>query len=116
RLHGGDRLAARVLHQHDRRNADVIDRPAIRFPHLLSVEHAHPCQRIPCARLRQSTLFQQSIPDSRGFLRGLLGWLFAAQCTSTARSSPHTRRSCPCTTTGFCTAKGSTKRCARTTK
>ena len=47
RLHRRDRLAAGVLHQHDRRNADVVDRLAIGFAHLLSVEHAHPGRAYP---------------------------------------------------------------------
>ena len=41
RLHRRHRLAARVLHQHERRDADVLDRPAIGFPHLSGVEDAH---------------------------------------------------------------------------
>ena len=42
RLHRGDRLAAGVLHQHDRRQADVVDGLAIGLAHLLGVEYSHP--------------------------------------------------------------------------
>ena len=59
RLHRRDRLAPGVLHQHDRRNADVVDRPAIRLAHLLGVEHSHPVERTACARLRQLALSYQ---------------------------------------------------------
>ena len=41
RLHGRDRLPAGVLHQHDGRDADLVDRAPIGLTHLLSVEHAH---------------------------------------------------------------------------
>ncbi len=34
-------LAAGVLHQHQRRDADVLDRSTIGFPHLLGVEDSH---------------------------------------------------------------------------
>ena len=40
-LHGRHGLTAGVLHQHDRRNADVFDRAAIRLAHLFGVEHSH---------------------------------------------------------------------------
>src|SRR5439155_14385676 len=43
RLHGGDRLAAGVLHQDERRDADFLDRPAIGFAHLCRVEYTHLC-------------------------------------------------------------------------
>ena len=55
RLHRRHRLAAGILHQHDRRDADLVDRPAIGLPHLLSVEHAHPGERTACARLPSTT-------------------------------------------------------------
>ena len=41
RLHRGDRLAAGVLHQDERRDADVVDRPAIGLAHLGGVQYAH---------------------------------------------------------------------------
>ena len=41
RFHRRDRLPAGVLHQHDRRNADVVDRLTIGLAHLLRVEHSH---------------------------------------------------------------------------
>src|SRR4051794_13086838 len=41
RFHRGDRLAPGILHQHDRRNADFLDRPAIGVPHLSCVQHPH---------------------------------------------------------------------------
>ena len=41
RLHGRDDLAAGVLHQHERRDADLLDRPPIGFAHLRGVQHAH---------------------------------------------------------------------------
>ena len=43
-VHGFDRrhdLAAGVLHQHERRNADVLDRAAIGLAHLRGVEDSH---------------------------------------------------------------------------
>ena len=47
-LHRRNRLAAGVLHQHNRGNADVLDRLAIGFPHLFGVEHAHEPSRAYC--------------------------------------------------------------------
>ena len=41
RLHRGDRLAAGVLHQHERRDADLVDRPAIGLAHLGGVQYTH---------------------------------------------------------------------------
>ena len=41
RLHRRDRLAAGVLHQHDRGQADFVDRLPVGFPHLLRIQHAH---------------------------------------------------------------------------
>ena len=41
RLHGGDRLPAGVLHEHERRNADLADRAAIRLAHLCGVQYTH---------------------------------------------------------------------------
>ena len=41
RFHGRDDLPAGVLHEHDRGDADVLNRPSIRFPHLFGVEYAH---------------------------------------------------------------------------
>ena len=40
-FHRGDDLAAGILHQHQRRNADVLDRAAIGFAHLRRVEDSH---------------------------------------------------------------------------
>ena len=40
-----DDLPPGVLHQHERRNADVFDRPAIRLAHLLRVEYPHARER-----------------------------------------------------------------------
>jgi hypothetical protein len=40
-LHRRDDLAPGVLHEHDGRDADVFDRPAIRLAHLSGVEQAH---------------------------------------------------------------------------
>ena len=55
RLDRGDHLATGVFHQHERRNADVLDRPAIRLAHLLGVEHSHEGERAyPCDRLAAS--------------------------------------------------------------
>jgi hypothetical protein len=42
-LHRRDGLPPRVLHQDERRNADVLDRLAIGFTHLVGVEDAHQC-------------------------------------------------------------------------
>ena len=36
-----DGLAAGVLHEHERRQADLLDRPPIGFAHLLCVENPH---------------------------------------------------------------------------
>ena len=41
RFHRRDRLAAGVLHQHDGREADVVDRLTIGFAHLLRVQNSH---------------------------------------------------------------------------
>jgi hypothetical protein len=41
RLHRRHRLAAGVLHQHDGRQADLVDRLAVGLPHLLRVQHPH---------------------------------------------------------------------------
>ena len=41
RFHRRDRLTPGILHQHDRRNPDVLDRAAIGFAHLFGVEHSH---------------------------------------------------------------------------
>ncbi len=41
RLDRRDDLTAGVLHQDERRNADLFDRPAIGFPHLSRVQDAH---------------------------------------------------------------------------
>ena len=41
RLHRRHDLPAGVLHQHDRRDADVVDRAPIGLAHLLAVEHSH---------------------------------------------------------------------------
>ena len=40
-LHGGHDLPARILHQHERRNADVFDRAPIGLTHLCGVQYAH---------------------------------------------------------------------------
>ena len=40
-LDGRDHLPAGVLHQHQRRNADLVDGPAVGFPHLGGGENAH---------------------------------------------------------------------------
>ena len=37
----GNDLAAGILHQHQRRDADVLDGPSIGFPHLVGVKNAH---------------------------------------------------------------------------
>ena len=49
RLHRGDRLAAGVLHQHERRDADVVDRAAIGLAHLRGVQHSHGQYRSHCS-------------------------------------------------------------------
>ena len=41
RLHRRDRLAASVLHQHDRWNSNLVDRPAIGLAHLSRGQDAH---------------------------------------------------------------------------
>ena len=41
RLHRRHRLAAGVLHQHDRRHADIVDRLPIGFAHLLRIQNSH---------------------------------------------------------------------------
>ena len=41
RLHRRDCLPAGVLHQHERRDADLFDRAAIRVAHLGSVQYTH---------------------------------------------------------------------------
>ena len=41
RLHGGDHLAARVLHEHERRDADLLDRPPIGLTHLGGIQDPH---------------------------------------------------------------------------
>ncbi len=48
RLHRRHRLPAGILHQHDRGDADVLDRTAIRFAHLFRVEHSHGPGRAYC--------------------------------------------------------------------
>ena len=48
RFHRRHRLAAGVLHQHDRRDPDVLDRAAIRLAHLFGVEHSHGPGRAYC--------------------------------------------------------------------
>ena len=40
-FHGGHDLAAGVLHQHERRDADLVDRPPIGLTHLCGVQDAH---------------------------------------------------------------------------
>ena len=45
RFHRGDRLPARVLHEDERRDADVLDGPAIGFAHLSGIQDAH-CGRL----------------------------------------------------------------------
>jgi len=52
-LHGRHGLTSGILHQHDRRNSDVLDRAAIRLAHLFGIEHSHGrVERTACARLR----------------------------------------------------------------
>ena len=41
RLHRRDHLPAGVLHQHERRDADLLDRPAIGLAHLRGVQDSH---------------------------------------------------------------------------
>ena len=41
RLDRRDGLAAGVLHEHERRQTDLLDRPSIGFAHLLCVENPH---------------------------------------------------------------------------
>ena len=41
RFDSGDHLAAGILHQHQRCDADVLDRSTIGFPHLRGVEDSH---------------------------------------------------------------------------
>src|SRR5205823_4897231 len=41
RLHGRDRLAAGVFHENQRRDADLLDRPAIGFAHLGGIQYTH---------------------------------------------------------------------------
>ena len=48
RLHRRHRLPPGILHQHDRGDADVLDRTAIRFAHLFRVEHSHGPGRAYC--------------------------------------------------------------------
>ena len=56
-FHRRDRLASGVLHQHDRRDADLVDRATICLAHLLGVEHAHrKVSLTPCVRLRNHLL------------------------------------------------------------
>src|SRR5262249_25650220 len=50
RLHGRHRLAAGVLHQHQRRNADVVDRATVRLAHLGAVQNPHLRQGHTCDR------------------------------------------------------------------
>ena len=60
RLHRRHHLAAGVLHQHERRNADVVDRAAIGLAHLLRVQHAHSRSSVPlvldCRQRRHSSI------------------------------------------------------------
>src|SRR5437763_863534 len=41
RLHRGDRLTSRVFHEHERRDADVVDGALIGFAHLGGIQYAH---------------------------------------------------------------------------
>src|SRR5437773_10214390 len=41
RLHGRDGLPAGVLHEDERRDADVVDRAAIGLPHLRRIQYTH---------------------------------------------------------------------------
>jgi hypothetical protein len=60
RLHRGHRLASGILHEHDRRDPDVLYRAAIGLAHLFGIEHSHATvERTACARLRQSALSSQ---------------------------------------------------------
>ncbi len=47
-FHGRHRLAAGILHEHDRRNPDVLDGAAIRLAHLFGIEHSHGPGRAYC--------------------------------------------------------------------
>jgi len=41
RLDRGDRLTSRVFHEHERRDADVVDGALIGFAHLGGIQYAH---------------------------------------------------------------------------
>src|SRR5262249_43340794 len=45
-FHRRDHLTSGVLHQHERWNADLLDRPSIRFAHLRGVQYPHGAPRI----------------------------------------------------------------------
>ncbi len=60
RFHRRDDLASGVLHQHERGDADLLDRPPIGFAHLRGVEDSH----------RQQALHRQL--SRRESLRGML--------------------------------------------
>ncbi len=47
-FHGRHDLASGVLHEHDRRNPDVLDGAAIGLAHLFGVEHSHGPGRAYC--------------------------------------------------------------------
>ena len=112
RLHRRHRLAAGVLHQHDRRDADVVDRPAIGLAHLLSVEHAHPKSSVllvlDCGQLRHGVHENRIHGVAADAMRG------AVYVNGTIAPADRRRRS-RSTITGSSTARASTRRCAPTT-
>ena len=100
RLHRRHHLAAGVLHQHERRNADVFDREAVGLAHLRGVEDSHQAgygSSPPCTCAQAVTL----------------AFCMAARSMSTDASPASATRSSRSSITASSTAKASTRRCAR---
>jgi hypothetical protein len=108
RFHRGDGLAPRVLHEHDGRKADLVDRQAIGFAHLLSVENAH----------SQLTVHGSQFTGVHGasYARGI-DWLICVDAVTSTGTSPRPTQACRAGVRppGFVYGEGVTRRCARTT-
>ena len=133
RLHRRDRLAAGVLHQHDGRHADVVDRLTIGLAHLLRVQHSHElivrgsgfggsgsvqgsAVRLQRSHARLETVgFADAWSSSAQYAYVRLLAICAGRFLSTDRLRMPSRRSCRSTITDSSTARASTRRCAPTT-
>ena len=118
-LHRRHDLPAGVLHQHDRRDADLLDRPAIGLAHLVGVQDAH--GHAPAAAAAPSprglrALYHKrygtTVPAPAAVGAGARHGRQPA-CpqwpTSTGASCASRTRRSRCSTTGSCTAKASTR-------